>query len=31
MEKIKIPKEFWGDENWAEKHYPELQKRFRDQ
>jgi len=35
MEKMnefkQIPKEFWDDDEWAEKHYPELQKRFRDQ
>ncbi len=29
--KIKISKEFWNDEKWTEKHYPELQKRFRNQ
>lgn len=24
----KIPKEFWEDAKWAEKHMPELQKKY---
>jgi hypothetical protein len=27
----KIPKEFWEDAKWAEKHYSELVKKFPDE
>lgn len=26
----KIPKRFWEDDRWAEKHYSELQKKYKD-
>jgi len=30
VRKIKVPREFWDDAEWAEKHYSELQRKFSD-
>ena len=27
----KIPKEFWDDDEWAEKHYADLQEKYKDE